>query len=165
MSKPHIGEPVIEHPNRDKAASKSSRLVVIVLLLISAALILIVLFGGWSSMQGMTLISLAWAIVYVGAAYFVSRWNRGVLPVLAALGIVMLIFAALATGSWFDRNTIGYTETSISASMLGTLTAVLIPVQALLILASLQAFGQQWNIEIEHWPDEGDEYESLPAGA
>ena len=115
-------------------------------------------FGGWSAMQGMVFISLAWAIAYVGAAYFVSKWNRGVLPVLAALGIVLLIFAGLATGSWFDRNTIGYEEASLSASTLGTLTAILIPVQALLILAALQAFGQQWNIEIEHWPDDEPEY-------
>lgn len=158
MAKLHPGEPIIEHPNRDKAASKNSRAIVIVLLLISAALILIVLFGGWPSMQGMTIISLVWAIIYIGAAYVVSRWNRGVLPVLAALGIVLLIFSALATGSWFDRNTIGYEDTPIGASMLGTLTAILIPVQALLIIASLQAFGQQWNVEIEHWPDDEPEY-------
>ena len=158
MSKLHAGEPIIEHPNRDKQASKSSRAIVIILLLLSAVLILVVLFGGWSSMQGMTFISLVWAIAYIGAAYFVSRWNRGVLPVLAALGIVLMIFCALATGTWFDRNTIGYEETSLSASTLGTLTAILIPVQALLVLASLQAFGQQWNVEVEHWPDDEPEY-------
>jgi hypothetical protein len=158
MAKLHAGEPIIEHPNRDKQASKNSRVIVIALLLVSAVLILIILFGGWSAMQGMVFISLAWAIAYVGAAYFVSKWNRGVLPVLAALGIVLLIFAGLATGSWFDRNTIGYNEASLSASTLGTLTAILIPIQALLILASLQAFGQQWNIEIEHWPDDEPEY-------
>ena len=163
MAKLHAGEPVIEHPNRAKAASKNSRVIVIVLLLISAALILVVLFGGRTGMQGMTLISLAWAIAYLGAAYVVSRWNRGVLPVLAALGIVLLIFAALATGTWFDRNTIGYEGTRIGPATLGTLTAILIPVQALLIIAALQAFGQQWNVEIEHWPDEEPEYAATHA--
>ena len=163
MSKLHAGEPIIEHPNRAKAASKNSRAIVIVLLAISAVLILVVLFGGWTGMQGMTIITLLWAIAYIGAAYFVSRWNRGVLPVLAALGIVMLIFAALATGTWFDRDTIGYKGTSIGPATLGTLTAILIPVQALLIIAALQAFGQQWNIEIEHWPDDEPEYAAAHA--
>jgi len=158
MAKLHAGEPIIEHPNRDKQASKTSRVIVIALLLVSAVLILVILFGGWVSMQGMTLISLAWAIAYIGAAYFVSKWNRGVLPVLAALGIVLLIFAGLATGSWFDRNTIGYDKAALGASSLGTLTAILIPIQALLIFAALQAFGQQWNIEVEHWPDDEPEY-------
>ena len=158
MTKLHAGEPIIEHPNRDKAASKTSRLIVIVLLLISAALILVVLLGGWSAMQGMTIITLIWAIAYIGAAWFVSKWNRGVLPVLAALGIIMLIFAALATGSWFDRNTTGYEDAALGAATLGTLTAILIPIQALLIVAALQAFGQQWNVEVEHWPEDEPEW-------
>ena len=157
MPKLHAGQPVIEHPNRNKAASKSSRAIVILLLLLSAVLITIVMIGGWSAMQGMSVVSIAWVLIYLGAAYVVSRWNRGVLPVLAALGIIMVIFAGLATGSWFNRNTIGYQETTISASLLGTLTAIIIPVQILLILASLQAFGQQWNVEIEHWPGEDDD--------
>ena len=149
---------VIEHPNREKQASKTSRAIVILLLLLSAALILVIAIGGWSQMQGMTIISVLWAVIYVGAAFFVSKWNRGVLPVLAALGIIMMIFGALATGSWFDRNTIGYEDSAISASMLGSLTAVLIPLQAVLILAALQAFGQQWNIEVEHIPESGPEF-------
>lgn len=149
---------IIEHPNRDTPASNTSRAIVIMLLVLSAALILVIAIGGWSQMQGMTIISVLWAVIYLGAAYFVSQWNRGVLPVLAALGIIMMIFGGLATGSWFDRNTVGYEDSSISASTLGILTAVLIPLQAVLIVAALQAFGQQWNIEIEHVPESGPEF-------
>ena len=41
-------------------------------------------------------------------AFFVARWNRGVLPVAAALAIIMLIFAAVAGPGWFDRDKAGF---------------------------------------------------------
>ena len=40
------GDAVIEHPNRDKAESKSTKAIVVGLLLASAALVLIVTIGG-----------------------------------------------------------------------------------------------------------------------
>ena len=38
---------IIEHPNRDKAASKAAKATVLLLLLVSVALMLIVTIGGW----------------------------------------------------------------------------------------------------------------------
>ena len=43
-------------------------------------------------------------------AYFVARWNRGVLPVAAALAIILLIFAAVAGPAWFARDKTGFTN-------------------------------------------------------
>lgn len=165
MPKPvqHEGQPIIEHPNRDKASSKSTRVVVTVLLLVSAALIAIVTIGGWDVLQGVVLVSLGWVLLYVMFAYYVMRWNRGVLPVIAALAIIMLIFAAIAVPSWFDRDAVGYTQPSLDADVLGTISAILVPVQALLLIAAMHGFRQEWNVEVEHWPDE--EGEALPAGA
>ena len=85
----------IERPNRKKASSKASRAVVILLLLVSAALVLIVTIGGWDALQGAKAIQIAYIGVYLVMAYYVARWNRGVLPVAGALAIILLIFAAV----------------------------------------------------------------------
>ena len=42
----------IEHPNREKAASRATKAVVILLLLVSAALVAIVTIGGWDALEG-----------------------------------------------------------------------------------------------------------------
>ena len=115
-------EPIIEHPNRDKASSKTTRAVVVVLLLISAALILVITLGGWEVIQGLTLICLAWVVLYVVLAYYVSRWNRGVLPLVAALAIIMAIFALIAVPQWFDRDAFGFEQPALDANIVGTLT-------------------------------------------
>ena len=73
----------IERPNRKKASSKASRAVVILLLLVSAALVLIVTIGGWDALQGAKAMQIAYIGVYLVMAYYVARWNRGVLPVAA----------------------------------------------------------------------------------
>jgi presenilin-like A22 family membrane protease len=144
-------EPVIEHPNRDKASSKTTRVVVVVLLLISAALVFIITFGGWEVIQGLTLICLAWGVLYVVLAYYVSRWNRGVLPVIAALAIIMAIFCMIAVPQWFDRDAFGFEQPALDANIVGTLTAILIPVQLLLLFFAMQGFVQAWNVEFERW--------------
>ena len=86
----------IEHPNRRKAASKITRAIVVVLLLVSAVLVAVVTVGGWELLQGAKALSVAYIVVYVVLAFFVLRWSRGVLPLAAALAIVLLIFAAVS---------------------------------------------------------------------
>jgi hypothetical protein len=154
---------VIEHPNRDKAASKATRSVVILLLLVSAGLIAIVTIGGWDALAGAQIVSLAYVAIYVLMAYYVARWNRGVLPVAAALAIIMLIFAAVAGPGWFDRDGSGYTDPAIPSSMLGLLTLIIVPVQALLIAFSMRGFQQAWNVEVERYADGTSN--AVPAGA
>jgi len=91
-----MADTVLVHPNRDKAESKATKAIVILLLIAAAALILIITIGGWSELQGAQIVSFEYAILYLGAAYFVSRWNRGVLPVVAALALLFSIIAAVA---------------------------------------------------------------------
>jgi lysylphosphatidylglycerol synthetase-like protein (DUF2156 family) len=139
----------IEHPNREKAASKATRAIVILLLLASAALVLIVTIGGWSALEGAKALQIAYILVYLVIAFYVGRWNRGVLPVAAALAIILLIFAAVSGPAWFDRDKTGFTDPALSSSLLGLITMLIIPVQVLLIAFAMQGFAQAWNVEVE----------------
>ncbi len=145
---------VIEHPNRDKAASKTTKSVVVLLLLISAGLIAIITFGGWEVLAGAKPVSVAFILVYVLMAYYIWRWNSGVLPVAAAIAIIVVIFAGVAVPGWFDRDKTGFDDPAMSAEMLGLLTVLVIPVQILLILAALQGVSQKWSVEVERYPDD-----------
>ena len=147
-------EPRIEHPNRAKPASKAMRLVVIVLLLVSVGLMVVITIGGWTAIAGAKPLQLVYIALYVVLAYFVARWSRGVLPVVAALAMVLLIFAAVSTPAWFDRNGPGFTDPALPSELLGLLTALLVPVQLLLIATAMSGFRQAWNVEVEHAPDE-----------
>lgn len=144
---------IIEHPNRDKASSKATKATVILLLLASAALVGIITVGGWDALQGAQSVQIAYVVLYLVMAYFVGVWNRGILPVAAALAIIMLIFAGVAAPEWFARDKDGYTDPALSAEMLGLLTVIVIPVQALLIAFSMRGFAQGWNVEVERYPD------------
>jgi hypothetical protein len=144
----------IEHPNRAKAASKLTRLIVVVLLLVSAFLMAVVTIGGWDVLQGAKALQIAYIAVYVLIAFFVMRWSRGVLPVAAALAIVLLIFAAVSAPAWFDRDKPGFTDPAIDEGILGLLTALLVPIQLLLIAVAMSGFRQAWNVEVERPVDE-----------
>ena len=146
---------IIEHPNRDKAASKLTRVVVVLLLLVSAVLVAIITIGGWDVLEGAKLLQIAFIVVYVVLAFFVLRWSRGVLPVIAALAIVLLIFAAVSAPAWFDRDKAGFTNPALDADLLGLLTALIVPVQILLIAFAMSGFRQAWNVEVER--DEDDD--------
>jgi hypothetical protein len=139
----------IVHPNRRKAASKVTRLLVIVLLLVSAGLMVIVTLGGWSSLQGAKPLQIAYILLYLLLAVFVARWSRGVLPLIAALAIVLLIFALVSVPGWYDRDQAGFTDPGLPSDVLGLITALIIPVQLLLIGVSLSGFRQGWNVEVE----------------
>jgi presenilin-like A22 family membrane protease len=144
----------IYHPNRDKAASKASKSAVVLLLLVSAGLVAIVTAGGWKVQQGAQIVSVFYVIIYCVMAYFVARWNRGVLPLAAALAILLGVVAAIAVPGWFDRDHSGYAHAALNAGLLGLLTLLIVPVQLLLIAFSMRAFSQQWNVEIEMTDDE-----------
>jgi hypothetical protein len=154
------------HPNRDKASCKLTRLLVVLIMLASVALMLVLTIGGWSKLQGLKPINFAWCLLYVATAVFIWRWARGLLPIVAALAILLLIIAAIAgTGlagtSWFDRNHPGYTDAQslfggggLGTSTLGALTVLLIPLEALLIVMAMIGFSQGWNVELEVPEDE-----------
>jgi hypothetical protein len=158
---------IIEHPNRAKAASKFTRAMVVLLLLASAALVAIITVGGWDALEGAKALQIAYIVLYVVIAFFVLRWSRGVLPVAAALATVLLIFAAVSAPEWFDRDKAGFTDPALDESILGLLSALLVPVQLLLIAFSMSGFRQAWNVEIERHdeppPDRNESRGPAPA--
>jgi hypothetical protein len=139
----------IEHPNRAKASSKATKAIVILLLLVSAGLVLIVTIGGWSALEGAKALQIGYIAVYLVIAFYVARWNRGVLPVAAALAIILLIFAAVSGPAWFERDKTGFTDPALDADVLGLVTLLIVPVQVLLIVFAMQGFAQAWNVEVE----------------
>jgi hypothetical protein len=150
---PRERDVIIEHPNRKKASSKLTKAAVLLLLLASAVLVTVISIGGWDALAGGQILQVAFILLYILIAFFVARWNRGVLPVTAGLAIILLIFAAVSGPAWFDRDKAGFTDPAMSADMLGTLTFILIPVQALLIAFAMQGFVQAWNVEVERLDD------------
>jgi lysylphosphatidylglycerol synthetase-like protein (DUF2156 family) len=144
----------VYHPNRDKASSKAAKATVVLLLLVSAGLVAIVTIGGWSAQQGAQIVAIAYVIVYCVMAYYIARWQRGVLPLAAALAILLGVVAAIAVPGWFDRDKSGYAASTIPAGLLGLLTLIIVPVQLLLIAFAMRAFSQKWNVEVEMSEDE-----------
>lgn len=138
-------------PNREKASSKTMKAVIAFVLLISAALLIIITVGGWERLLGgsVAVMSLAWAGLYILFAILVARWNRGVLPVAAALAIILAIFAAISAPDWFARAKDGLDSPALPEDLLGLLTAVLVPVQLLLIVVAMIGFSQEWQVEEE----------------
>jgi len=148
---PREGQPgvVITHPNRDKPAVQATRAAVVLTLLVSAALVLIITLGGWSVLEGAIPVQIAYVAVYITLAYYASRWNRGVLPVAAALAVLLAIFALVAGPAWFSRNKPGFAQPTLDAGMLGILTLLLVPAQILLVAFAMRGFKQGWNVELE----------------
>src|SRR5215216_2949837 len=140
MAEPDV---VVEHPNRKKASSKATRLVVIVLSI-----------GAWDVLVGAKPLQVIYIVLYVGIAFLVARWSRGVLPLAAALAIVLFIFALVSVPGWFERDKDGFTDPAIASDVIGLLTALLVPLQLLLIAFAMRGFQQAWNVEVER-PVEG----------
>jgi presenilin-like A22 family membrane protease len=147
-------ETVIEYPNRDKASSKATRAVVVLLLLASAGLMLIVTIGGWEKLQGAKAVQVAYIALYFICAFYILRWRSGLLPVSAALAIILLIFAAVSGPEWFARDKAGFDQPALDASVLGLVTLLIVPVQVLLIAFAMSGFRQNWQVEVERRRDE-----------
>src|ERR1051326_4986692 len=85
-------------PNREKAGSVTTKFVIVLLLVATAVLAALITVGGWSLMKGgsgMGAICAIYAILYALFAFLVARWNRGILPVAAALSTILAIFCAV----------------------------------------------------------------------
>src|SRR3954453_22377037 len=147
---------VIYHPNREKAGSRATKAGTILLVLASAALTAIITIGGWASLEGAQVISIFFIVVFLLIAFFVARWNRGVLPLSAAFAIVLLVFAAIAAQGWFDRDSSGFDNPGLPPGLLGLLTLIVIPVEFLLIVFAMRGCAQKWNVEIEMTREEYD---------
>jgi hypothetical protein len=148
------GVKIIEHPNREKPESKATKAAVVFLLLATVGLVAVITVAGWEKLEGAKVLQIPLMLLYLFMAYYIARWTRGILPIAAAFAMILLIFAIVAGPPWFDRDSPGYDDAALPASLLGVLTLVIIPVQVLLIIAAMRGFGQGWNIEVERWGTE-----------
>jgi len=159
----------IEHPNRDKAGSKAVKAVIVLLMLVTAALVAIITIGGWSVLQGAHLVAFFYILLYVVMAFYVARWNRGLLPVCAAMSVLLAVIAGVAAPGWFARSKDGFLDPALPPDLLGMLTIILIPVSVVLVVFAMRGFAQKWNVEVETHNDDGyggyDEYDRGPSPA
>jgi hypothetical protein len=138
-------------PNREKAETKTMKAIVAFVLFVSAALLIIITVGGWERLQGpsVAVMTLIWAGLYILFGLLVLRWNRGVLPVAAALAIILAIFAAIAAPDWFARDKTGLDSPALPEDLLGLLTLIVVPVQLILVVVAMIGFNQEWHVEEE----------------
>jgi hypothetical protein len=147
---------VIVNPNREGAEAKATKAAVTLLLVASSVITAIITIGGWSKLEGAQLWAIFYVVIYLVMAWLVNKWNRGILPVAAALAILLAVIALVAAPGWFDRDKAGFANPALPPGILGLLTAILVPLQVLLIAFALRAFSQKWNIEVEVTRDEAE---------
>ncbi len=148
-------------PNREKASSATMKWLIVLLLLATAVLAALVTIGGWSVMKGgsgMGIVCAIYALLYLLFAFGVARWSRGVLPVAAALSMILAILCAVGAESWFERDKSGFTEPALSSSLVGVLVIVLGILQIVVIAAALYGFNQNWHVEEERPIGSGEDY-------
>jgi hypothetical protein len=148
-------------PNREKAGSVTTKLVLVLLLLATAVLAAIITVGGWALLKGggaMGTVCVIYVILFAFFAFLVFRWSRGILPVAAALSMILAIFCAVGAGSWFERDKAGFDEAALSSSLLGTLVVILGLLQIVLIAVALFGFNQEWQVEEERPIGSGEDY-------
>jgi lysylphosphatidylglycerol synthetase-like protein (DUF2156 family) len=148
-------------PNREKAGSVTTKFVIVLLLLATAALAALITIGGWSLLKGgggMGLVCAIYAILYAFFGFLVSRWSRGILPVAAALSMILAIFCAVGADSWFARDKAGFDEALLPSALIGTLVIVLGLLQIVLIAFALYGFNQEWHVEEERPIGSGEDY-------
>ena len=144
--------------------------VVSFVLLVSAGLLIVITIGGWERLLGasVAVMSLLWAGLYILFAFLVIRWQRGILPVAAALAVLMLIFAAVSAPGWFARDKEGLESPALPEELIGLLVVIVIPLQLLLVAVAMYAFNQNWHVEEERpigggeRPHDDDDYEAAP---
>jgi hypothetical protein len=148
-------------PNREKAGSVTTKFVIVLLLLATAAIAALITIGGWSLLKGgsgMGAVCAIYAILYAFFAFLVARWSRGILPVAAALSMILAIFCAVGADSWFAREKAGFDEALFSSSLIGLLVVILGLLQIVLIAFALYGFNQEWHVEEERPIGSGEDY-------
>jgi hypothetical protein len=148
-------------PNREKGSSATMKWLIVLLLLATALLAALITIGGWSVLKGgsgMGIVCAIYALLYLLFAYRVARWSRGVLPLAAALSMILAILCAVGAESWFERDKSGFSEPLLSSSLVGVLVIMLGLLQIVVIAAALYGFNQNWHVEEERPIGSGEDY-------
>ena len=68
----------VVYPNREKAASKTTKAIVVLIMLVDVALMLLLIIGGWSKLQGLKPVDFVWCAAFLIMAFYIAkRWARG----------------------------------------------------------------------------------------
>jgi hypothetical protein len=148
-------------PNREKAESVTTKIVTVILLAATSIIAVIVAITGFSLMSGGTgiaVVTLIYGLLYGFFAFLVARWNRGILPVAAALSMILAILCAVGADSWFARDKAGFEDALIPVTLIGLFVVILALLQIVLIAAALYAFNQEWHVEEERPIGSGEDY-------
>src|SRR5262249_31753399 len=111
-------------PNREKPGSVTTKFVIVLLLAATPAIAGLITVGGWSLLKGggaMGAVCAIYALLYALFAFLVARWSRGILPVAAALSMILAIFCAVGANSWFARDRAGFADALLPSSLIGLL--------------------------------------------
>jgi FtsH-binding integral membrane protein len=137
-------------PNRERADAITTKFVLVLLLAATAVIAALVTIAGFSLLTGggaMGIVCLIFAALYAFFAFLVFRWNRGILPVVAALSMILAIFCAVGANSWFARDKSGFDEALIPVALIGLLVLILVIVQLVTIAVAIYAFNQKCHVE------------------
>jgi len=148
-------------PNREKSESVTTKFVITFLLAATAFVAALVTIAGFSLLEGgssMGIICLIFAALYALFAFLVFRWSRGILPVAAALSMILAIFCAVGADSWFARDKAGFDEAMLPSSLIGLLVVIIVLLQILIVAAALYGFNQNWHVEEERPIGSGEDY-------
>ena len=148
-------------PNREKADSVTTKIVTVILLAATSIIAIIVAITGFSLMSGgtgMAIMTLVYGLLYAFFAFLVLRWNRGILPVVAALSMILAILCAVGADSWFARDKSGFEDGLIPVTLIGLFVVILALLQIVLIAVALYGFNQEWHIEEERPIGSGEDY-------
>jgi hypothetical protein len=148
-------------PNREKAESVTTKIVLVFLLAATSIVAVIVAIAGFSLMSGgtgMAIATLIYGLLYAFFAFLVARWNRGILPVAAALSMILAILCAVGANSWFARDKSGFEEGLLPVTLIGLFVVILALLQIVLIAAALYGFNQEWHVEEERPIGSGEDY-------
>jgi hypothetical protein len=139
----------------------TTKFIVAILMLVTAALAALIAITGWSVLKGgggMGVICLIYAGLYALFGFRTLQWSRGVLPVTAALSMILAILCAVGANSWFARDKAGFEEALLPSPVIGLLVIIMMLVQILLIVACFFGFSQDWHVEEERPMGSGEDY-------
>jgi hypothetical protein len=149
------------HPNREKPEVITTKFVVVLLMLATAGISALIAISGWSLLSGgggMGIVCLIYAAIYALFGFRAMQWSRGVLPVAAALSMILAIFCAVGANSWFARDKEGFEDALLPVPLIGLLVLILLLLQILLIAAAAYGFSQDWHVEEERPIGSGEDY-------
>ena len=92
---------------------------------------------------------LAIGLLFGYFAYLVAQWRSGVLPIAAGLAVIAGVFSAVSIAGWPDRNGTGYESSPLSPDLIAVLLFAYTVLMFVIVVVSMQAFRQQWQVEVE----------------